>query len=422
MNHPVTTVLLLTLGGVALRADDRLQVQTIRYRDLPAGIAHRFDPATFNARIEAIERDTARREREGELDHLIYYALQSQRFTRLSRIEPALSARELIESGRVPEPVRARLQAFLGALAKPGTNQRLHDFASLLDAGQRTQEFLQSQYRRAMRFLYEKEFQHREAVYQTRGHSTDTQVEANYAVRTGLSVLRQLQPETQVRRVLIVGPGLDFAPRTELFDAVAPQSFQPYAVADALFSLGLAWRGDLEIDCADINTRVIEFINRFPRGPRRLELYSEPGGADYNRYFAALGNSIGRAEAHGPPAPLPSTYLAKTLRVDAGVAQAVRAAKLNILTGRRAAAYDLIVATNVLLYFHADELSLALANIAAMLPPGGYFLHNEIRAEADELAAAAGLEPVQARTLRLTGGRKAPLFDAFAIYRKRSGQ
>jgi hypothetical protein len=415
-------LVLLILAGVALRADDPDPVRTLRYRDLPAGIAHRFDPASFDARIGAIERDTARREREGELDHLIYYALQSQRFTGLARIEPALSARELTETGRVPPDVQVRLQALLTALVKPGTNQRLHDFASLLDAGQRSPEFLEGEYRRAMRFLYEKEFQHREAVYQTRGHSTDTQVEANYAVWTGLSVLKQLSPTTSLRRVLIVGPGLDFAPRTELFDAVPPQSFQPYAVADALLSPGLAHRGDLRIDCADINARVIGFINRFPQGPRRLELYSEPGGADYNRYFGALGNAIGHGDPHAPPAPLPSTYLAKTLRVDAGVAQAVRAVKLNILTARRAAAYDLIVATNVLLYFNADELGLALANIAAMLSPGGYFLHNEVRAEADELATAAGLEPVQARTLRVTEGRKAPLFDAFAIYRKPPGQ
>src|SRR5689334_22837049 len=106
--------LVLCAGGVAFSQD--LQVHTVQYRDLPPAMARRFDTADFDARIQSIELDTARREREGELDHLIYYALQSQHFTALPRIEPALSARELAEDGGVPPVVRARLAAFLKAV------------------------------------------------------------------------------------------------------------------------------------------------------------------------------------------------------------------------------------------------------------------------------------------------------------------
>src|ERR1700676_926193 len=168
------------LLAVSAPAQD-LVAQAVQYRDLPAGIARRFDAKTFDARIQALERETERRRREGEFDHLIYYALQSQRFTQLPRIEPALSARELMERRAVPRAARARLMAFLEAVASPGKDERLRYFAGLLEAGQRTPEFLESQYRRAMRFLYEKEFLKQPGVYQTRGHSTDSQVEANYA-------------------------------------------------------------------------------------------------------------------------------------------------------------------------------------------------------------------------------------------------
>jgi hypothetical protein len=392
-------------------------MHTVRYRDLPAGIAQRFEAASFDAHIQEIERETAKRERDGEFDHLIYYALQSQIFTGLPRIEPALSARELVEVGTVPQPVQDRLRAFLRAMAKSQTDERLRYFARLLSPDIRTLNFLEEEYRRGMRFLYEKEFQRRDHVYETRGHSTDTQVEANYAVWNGLSVLREFAPEARIRRVLIIGPGLDFAPRTALFDRLPPQSFQPYAVADALLSLGLARRESLTIDCADINSRVIEFINRFPQSDRFLRLYSEPGDADYNRYFHNLGGTM------GTPAPnLPTvSQLAKsvkTVRVDADVAREIHASKLNIVTGRWPASYDLVIVTNVLVYFNADELALALANIAAMLPQGGWLLHNELRGDLDELSAAAGLEPVQARTVRVSEGRRAPLFDAFAIYRR----
>ena len=38
--------------------------------------------------------------------------------------------------------------------------------------------------------------------------------------------------------------------------------------------------------------------------------------------------------------------------------------------------FDLILATNILLYYDVFEQSLAAANIAAMLRPGGVFLSN----------------------------------------------
>ena len=38
--------------------------------------------------------------------------------------------------------------------------------------------------------------------------------------------------------------------------------------------------------------------------------------------------------------------------------------------------YDVIVATNILVYYDAFEQALALANLASMLKPGGFFLTN----------------------------------------------
>jgi chemotaxis methyl-accepting protein methylase len=104
--------------------------------------------------------------------------------------------------------------------------------------------------------------------------------------------------------------------------------------------------------------------------------------------------------------------------VNVDVARAVRAERLNVLTSRWEAQYDLAIATNVLVYFNRRELSLALANISSMIRPGGYFLHNDGRPEIDVLAAASGLEALQARTVRVN----TQMFDAFAIYRKAAYQ
>ena len=92
-----------------------------------------------------------------------------------------------------------------------------------------------------MRFVYQKEFvaqrdpRPADAVadlYRSRGLSTDTAVEAGYLVQLGLAVAKGLQPDRRIRRVLIVGPGMDLAPRTGFLEA-PPESYQPWAVIDA---------------------------------------------------------------------------------------------------------------------------------------------------------------------------------------------
>ena len=90
-------------------------------------------------------------------------------------------------------------------------------------AGRGKQPYLVAEYARTMRFLYEKESgqqsDHPPAdLYQERGFATDTQMEANFSVWTALSVLKALEPKPAVQRILIVGPGLDLAPRTSLLD------------------------------------------------------------------------------------------------------------------------------------------------------------------------------------------------------------
>src|SRR4029077_18043778 len=103
--------------------------------------------------------------------------------------------------------------------------------------------------------LHDKEFAAAADAYQRRGLSTDTAVEAGYLVHLGLAALHALEPERRIRRVLVVGPGLDLAPRTGLVDAGDPQSWQPFAIVDALTALGMADRANLRVRALDINPR-----------------------------------------------------------------------------------------------------------------------------------------------------------------------
>jgi hypothetical protein len=96
------------------------------------------------------------------------------------------------------------------------------------------------------------------------------------------------------------------------------------------------------------------------------------------------------------------------------------AERLNVITERLVdpGAFDLVVATNVLSYFDDRQLALALSNIAAMMRPGGYLLHNEARAGLVETADAVGLPTLQMRTAVIGAAVTQPLYDAVWLHRK----
>ena len=278
------------------------------------------------------------------------------------------------------------------------------------------EEQLNLEYARAMRFLYEKEWTSREhegaarreyvaGLYQRRGHSTDTDITAGYAVHTGLEVLTALRRGTKIRRVLLVGPGLDWAPRMSLEEDTPPQSPQPYALADSLVRLGLAAADDLRIDCVDVNPRVVTYLNGFADGSRRLWLRETPGDSEWRNYFLALGKATG-------------TRKGLEIAVPAQVAKRIRAWRMNVLTERVTDGdYDLAVATNVLLYFNDRELGLAMANIAHAIRAGGYFLHNELRPAAEAWGRELGMPAVHARTLHFAA--RGELFDCVVLHEVR---
>lgn len=405
------------------------------WTDLSPSVRARLEQAGltasgFDARIAAIDRDARARVREGDFDHLVFYVLQSTHFTRLPPIEPALSARAQHERDAVPPDAAARIAAFLTAAASPDPDPRLAYFRGLLGpAPARQRALVEKEYARAMAFLYQKEFaapsaDAAEQLYQSRGLSTDTAVEAGYAVYAGLGVLQGLHPSQRIRRVLIVGPGMDLAPRTGMIEAGAPESYQPWALIDALVGLGLARLDDLEVVGADINPRVVDHLRDARNHPPVLHLVSGLGESDtlafapgYREYFAGLGQSIGAVH---PGGAAPAAHLAKVVTVSAAAAARLRGEPLDVVTERLDETFDLVIATNILPYFGGAELMLALSNIASMVAPGGVFLHNDTRPEVQEDAAAAGLAPEQLREVVIATVKGAPpLADTIVLHRRR---
>ena len=443
-------------------AQDRSARRQIHWQDLPPELqrgleARQLSQQNFEAFVDSINQQTVLREINGEFDHLIYYALQSRQFTSLPKIEPALSAYDFVQGlvpaerskylatdeyfpphQILPKAVEARLKAFLNRLNQSQSDERMIYFKRFLATTQAAVplERLTREYGRAMKFLYRKEFLTQSfktpqdvttyvaSLYQERGHSTDTQIEANFALAQALATIKAIDPATRLNRVLIIGPGLDFAPRTDLMDAFGPQCYQPFAVADALLSLPLTQISNLQIHCVDINDRVVSYLRDFPRRKNKtLTLISGLAHdqnhqltEEYQTYFRGFGKFIGQ-EQPLPAHDFPAYHLRKSVQIDSAIAVKLSADKLNIITERYAGSpdYDLVIVTNVLPYFDEAQLALALSNIAAMMKPGAYLLHNEPRPLP---AQALNLPLRQARTILLAKGTQGEFFDGVAIHQK----
>lgn len=224
----------------------------------------------------------------------------------------------------------------------------------------------------------------------------------------------------------MVGPGLDFAPRTELIDAIDPQSYQPLAVADALLALSLASDANLRVHSIDVNPRVVRALEAAARELLMLHLFAgiletdgQPIQPEYRGYVHALGRAIGE-ETTAPSLVASDRRYEHSIAVRPAVARALSVERLNIVTERliHEPPFDVAVATNVLTYFDDRQIALALANITAMLRPGGYLLHNESRAGLVDTAAALGLPLVHTRATILGGPPARPLYDTVWLHQK----
>jgi chemotaxis methyl-accepting protein methylase len=96
----------------------------------------------------------------------------------------------------------------------------------------------------------------------------------------------------------------------------------------------------------------------------------------------------------------------RALQIRPDLVTSIRSTDLNIILERLTpggAPFDLIVATNVLVYYTPFEQALALANIAAMLRPGGLLLTNALKEQLPAPAFSAAI-PVDVMFDRRGGG------------------
>lgn len=364
--------------------------------------------------IWAQQQDAAVRARlrQGDQDTLINFLLFGSSFTK----QPRLTAAELTRiktTQATGEIFDARLNDLLRGLAAPGTNERLLFLRKLVTranqqpgmaAGQaklRTYVFdhllrvlnEQESYRRAIEAARlqggaNDEFIERSKLYRTRGLSLDTTLAPNFAIEASLQALktRGLFALGSVKKVAVIGPGLDFTDKAGGYDFYPEQTIQPFALMDSLLRLGLSKTETLQMTAFDLSPRVLEHLTHARQRAAQGQAYTvqlphDPQAQwkpELLQFWQRCGDYIGKpVPPMAAPAALKGLEL-RAVRVNPTLAARLRPVDLNIVLQRlpQAENYDLIIATNILVYYDVFEQSLALSNIESLLRPGGLLLSN----------------------------------------------
>ncbi|HEX4276832.1 MAG TPA: class I SAM-dependent methyltransferase [Bryobacteraceae bacterium] len=378
-----------------------------RRAQLPAEL-EKPDEAKWNSWARAQDKAIRARLEQGDLDSMVNLLLFGTSFTK----QPRIRIENITEASKAGT-LRARVDDLVAGLRNPHGNERLDFLNSLLrgkglnpgSASADTGVFIYSNLQRVLqeRAALAKraaEAKHdtdsildRSSLFRDRGVSLDTAILPDFALEQTLRDLktRGVLREGQVARVAVVGPGLDFIDKNEEsgYDYYPQQTVQPFALYDSLLRLGLAPGRKLSIAILDISPRVIDHVQHARERARKNQSYVIQLPRDVDRpwppalvdYWRALGDQIGTSVPPVRPPELFKGLETRAVRIRPDVVLASEPIDLNIVLERRdlspSERYDLVVGTNIFVYYDPFQQSLALENIGAMLKPGGLLLTND---------------------------------------------
>ncbi|HEY1754140.1 MAG TPA: hypothetical protein VGG72_02000 [Bryobacteraceae bacterium] len=369
------------------------------------------------------QQDQAIRARlqQGDLDSMVNLLLFGTSFTK----QPRVRVDGITEASKAGI-VRARVDDLVAGLRNPGDNERLVFLSGLLrskgfDPGtaggatktgvfifdnllrvleeRRTLAERAAEAQRAAKTDGPAELLDRKSLFSDRGVSLDTSILPNFSIDQALRELKKrgVLREGQVARVAVVGPGLDFIDKNEEsgYDYYPQQTLQPFALYDSLVRLGLARNNTLSVSIFDISSRVIDHIQRARERARKNTGYviqlprdvARPWPPDMVEYWRSLGEKVGTGVAPIRPPDIFQSINGgqgletRAVRIRPDVVLACEPMDLNVVLERinlsATDRFDLVVGTNIFVYYDVFEQALALENVGAMLKPGGLLLTND---------------------------------------------
>lgn len=420
----------LVVGGTVARTQETPSVPPavntpyLDARPILAALRQELLPAELRARtptqLESAwpgwlsRRDAEIRARlaRGDEDSIVNWLLFGVTFTTRPRITQEDLDRGLVN---VSEVVQGRIEDLAASLASTSANERIQFVLGVLrrkgiDPGttqgnNEARRYLEGE---VSRFLDERNALKERAaeaftrassepggavpdlrtLFRERGLSSDTTMYVDFALETALDAIKAkgLIRAGGIRRAAIVGPGLDFTDKSDGYDFYPPQTIQPFAVIDSLARLGLAKPDEIRVTTFDLSPRINHHLEAARARARAGDPYilQLPLETAYQwnplllTYWARLGERIGE---HAPSVGAPPGVQVRGVRVRPAVVTSIAPRDVNIVLQRieplaADQRFDLVIATNILVYYDVFEQSLALANVAKMLRPGGLFLLN----------------------------------------------
>ena len=408
--------------------------------------------AKWNAWSQREDKAIRARLQQGDLDSMVNLLLYGTSFTK----QPRIKVENITEASRAGT-LRARVDDLMAGLRNPGENERLVFLSGLLrskgidpNVPGETGVFIYNNLQRAlqeMTALAKRDeeakrlaqpdvaqpdaapdpaaiFNWRPGLFRDRGVSLDTGIFPNFSIEQALRDLknRGVLREGQVARVAVIGPGLDFSDKNEdaSYDYYPQQTLQPFALYDSLVRLGLARANAVSMSIFDISSRVIDHIRRARESARTNAGYviqlpretAHPWPPGLIAYWRALGDRVGTEVPPISPPKIFQSIETRAVRIRPDIVRALQPVDLNFVLERinlpEADRFDLIVGTNIFIYYDAFERSLALENAGAMLKHGGLLLTN------DQLPEVPGGSMRQAGITEVQYNR-----DSVGWYRKR---
>ncbi len=361
-----------------------------------------------------VRRDAEIRARveRGDEDSVVTLLLFGVTFTSQPRYSFAAWASGRAPQGR-PEDVvandpivKTRIADMVRGIALPGSSERLQFAKRVVERrGIDPATFLVEALKRMLREYddYFKQSAPGATLFRDRGLSSDTSIYAAFAIDRSLSDVTSqgVLPAGSVRRAAVIGPGLDFTDKQEGIDFYPVQTIQPFALIDSLRRLRLAGPGGLQVTTYDLSPQVNQHIEGAIRQAESGRAYTlqlprdstQPWQEDLVAYWRRAGDRIGEAATPVEPPRGQNHIRMRAVRIGPDVVRAITPQDVNIVLQRPDLPddqrFDLVIATNILIYYDVFEQSLALANITRMLRPGGLLLTNTPLFELPEIPIRA---------------------------------
>jgi hypothetical protein len=378
---------------------------------LPAELKSRAasDPAQWSAWVLKQDRQIRERLDRGEEDTLTNLLRFGVTFTKEYRIDdeylPKYGSSSLVNAF-----AENRANDLIRAMASPNASEGIaHMRAFLAKKGysfktpaerKRIKAYLLANLARLrdeyLHYLARPKDDSRFQLFQERGISLDTNLWPDFLIDEHLRrmVEKGLLKPGSVRRVAVVGPGLDFANKEKGNDFYPLQTVQPFAVLDSLFRLGIADPATVKLYTLDISSDVNFHIARVWKNaaagrPYTVQLpwdtsarHTPEHRKDFVNYWQKLGERIGEPVT---PIAVPPGAAAETqtraVKIRPEIVRRVTPLDMNIVFQHLPPApqqgFDLIIGTNIFVYFNSFEQSLARVNMSLMLNPGGFVLSND---------------------------------------------